>query len=295
LPRAGGFWIDPLLLAFGPELGVPPCPDFASMVVFEGHADLTAPAAVCGACSCEPPTGACELPPTVTASAASCAQDDTTTPHTPFDPAPGWTGACDFSGAIPAGKLCDGGVDCVQSVTIAPLTVKESGCAPVTQPVPENYPSNWATFARACEWAARGECATVGDLCSPVAAGFRACVATPADVDCPANSPYTEKHVFYGGIDDTRGCTPCTCGAPAGSSCAGSISIFSDAACSALLLLDNAITSLAPSCHDLPTSPALGSKSAGPTTYTPGTCAPSGGEPLGTATPSGPVTFCCLP
>lgn len=125
--------------------------------------------------------------------------------------------------------------------------------------------------------------------------GFRACIAAPADVDCPASSPYTEKHLFYGGIDDTRGCMPCTCGAPAGSICACSISIFSDAACSVPLPLDVGVTSLAPSCHDVPAGSALGSKSAGPSTYAPGACAPSGGEPMGTAVPTGPATFCCLP
>jgi hypothetical protein len=49
------------------------------------------------------------------------------------------------------------------------------------------------------------------------------------------------------------------------------------------------------SCADVPAGSALGSKSAGPTTYTPGACEASGGEPLGAAVPSQPVTFCCLP
>jgi hypothetical protein len=261
---------------------------------YNGHADLTASAATCGACSCEPPSGSCKLPATVTAHAATCALVDATTQPTPFDPAPGWDGACDFSGAIPAGKLCPGGVACVQSVTIAPLTVNESGCTPVMQPVPESYPSSWGTFARACTWAPHDGCASQGDVCSPAAAGFRACVATPGDVDCPASSPYVDRHVFYGGIDDTRGCTPCTCGAPTGSTCTGSIAIYSDAACSAQVFAD-LITSSGPSCIDVPAGSALGSKKAGPATYAPGACAANGGEPVGSAVPSQPVTFCCLP
>jgi hypothetical protein len=30
-------------------------------------------------------------------------------------------------------------------------------------------------------------------------------------------------------------------------------------------------------------------------TYTPGTCQPSGGEPIGATTPAEPSTFCCRP
>lgn len=261
---------------------------------FEGHADLTAPDATCGACSCDAPSGSCELPATVTANAASCALNSATTPHTTFDPVTGWSGSCDDSDSIASGKLCSG-VQCVQSVTIAPLAVNESGCAPVTQPVPKGSPSTWATFARACTGTPRGACASPAEMCSPVAPpGFRACVFTRGDLDCPSFSPYRDKHVFYEGLDDTRGCTPCTCGAPAGSTCSSLLSIYTDAACSALLDAIT-ITSSTPQCHDLPPGSALGSKSAGPATYTPGACVPSGGEPVGAATPSQPVTFCCLP
>jgi hypothetical protein len=50
-----------------------------------------------------------------------------------------------------------------------------------------------------------------------------------------------------------------------------------------------------PTCHDVSTGSALGSKSATMPTYLPGACQPSGGEPMGSATPTNPVTFCCVP
>jgi hypothetical protein len=40
---------------------------------------------------------------------------------------------------------------------------------------------------------------------------------------------------------------------------------------------------------------ALGSKSAGPTTYLPGTCPAMGGDASGSAIPIEPATFCCRP
>ncbi len=47
-------------------------------------------------------------------------------------------------------------------------------------------------------------------------------------------------------------------------------------------------------CHDVSVGSPLGSKSAGPPTYAPGTCKPSGG-PTGSVTPIGPGTLCCIP
>jgi hypothetical protein len=45
----------------------------------------------------------------------------------------------------------------------------------------------------------------------------------------------------------------------------------------------------------LPPGTALGSKSAGPLTPTPGTCQASGGDVIGSVDPVEPSTFCCRP
>jgi hypothetical protein len=141
-----------------------------------------------------------------------------------------------------------------------------------------------------------GTCADLG-VCSPAATppdGFRVCIAREGDADCPIVSPYSEKHVFYKGIDDTRDCTACTCGAPAGGSCSALVTIYTDAACSAQTgsaMATNAATS---PCVDVPAGSAIGSKAMGPITYMPGACAAIGGEPVGDAVPRDPVTVCCL-
>jgi hypothetical protein len=140
-----------------------------------------------------------------------------------------------------------------------------------------------------------GTCDDLG-VCSPAATppdGFHVCIAREGDVDCPLISPYSERHTFYKGVDDTRSCTACTCGAPAGGSCSALISLYTDAACSVLGAATMANT-LSP-CLDVLPGSAMGSKAMGPSTYTPGTCAAIGGEPVGDAVARDPVTVCCLP
>jgi hypothetical protein len=81
-----------------------------------------------------------------------------------------------------------------------------------------------------------------------------------------------------------------------GAECTASISVFSDAACSNALISGYEIHSNGATCRafDAPAA-ALGSKSIGPITYTPGTPpATVGGQSQGMAAPAGPVTFCCL-
>jgi hypothetical protein len=63
------------------------------------------------------------------------------------------------------------------------------------------------------------------------------CIHHDGDMPCPAG--FADRHVFYSGVDDQRGCTPCTCG----------------------------LSSVA--------------------------CPTMGGAATGSATPTGPVTYCC--
>jgi hypothetical protein len=56
------------------------------------------------------------------------------------------------------------------------------------------------------------------------------------------------------------------------------------------------ISSAGPVCLDIALpGQALGSKSAGPTTYLPGTCQPLGGDASGSVTKTEPATLCCRP
>jgi hypothetical protein len=291
------FWSYPFLAWFGEQQGAPSCPASASDLGFKGFASLTAPID-CGTCTCGAPNGSCALPATMTANAASCAQEGPSTPHTPFDPESGWTGTCDTSVSIASGKLC-GGADCVQSLTVGPLTPSESGCSP-SQPPSMQSPPVWNGYAIGCLRNPNEPCPdNSGGYCVPAPPpGFEVCIAQPGMVDCadPMNptGPYSEMHILYEGYEDTRACSPCTCGEPSGSTCSSTVSVYTDGACSTLAY-SATVTSSGPACHDLPAGTPLGSKSATPPTFMPGACAPGGGAPMGAVTLTNVTTFCCIP
>jgi hypothetical protein len=274
-------WSEPVLLWFGAESGAPTCPDVAPTVGFEGHASMSAPPAECGACSCQPPQGSCGPPAIVTASTAPCSGSGSPVPLDPVK----WSDPC--SPIQNAGGAA--------SLTFGPLTLHESACSPV-QPVPVIVPLAWATFARACEGNARGDCDSPGDICSPSAGGFRRCVYQNAERPCPAFGAYTEQHVFFESAGDQRGCSDCSCGSPVGGACAGSISTYADTACGVPLAPDAGdVSSLNTLCVDVPPGGTIGSASLGPEIVGPGACQPSGGEPTGSAVALLPATFCCIP
>ena len=129
VPRAREPWSEPVILWTGPEANAPHCPAGAIFETYTGYADLDAPTS-CGACKCDSPIGSCALPAKVTAAAASCAGDGSGVTHTSFDPPTKWEGSCTAANSIPPAKLCDG-VPCVQSITIAPLTMTQGGCVPI--------------------------------------------------------------------------------------------------------------------------------------------------------------------
>lgn len=293
LPPSG--WDNPGLVYIGPELQVPPCPTNAPKDGYEGYADLNAPS-ICGACQCKPATGSCGLPATITVSnSAACPNDGPDASLTPFDPPKGWDGGCTATDAIDGGQLCDGS-PCVESLTIAPLLVREDGCAPTQAPITTDPPS-WGTFTRLCRGQPIGSCADNGLVCSPSSApGFRACVWRYGEFSCssPELAPYTEKHVFYDGYQDTRSCSACACDPPTGSTCSSKLSIYSDSGCATMPSYTLSIDSTGPLCDDLIPGAALGSKSATPPVYMPGVCQPTGG-PMGSAEPIGPSTLCCIP
>ena len=283
-------WASPTLLWIGAEDQAPECPFGPTTRSYEGHADLVAPA-LCDACTCEPPTGSCALSSILTASTLDCnlAGGVSTSFNAP-DP---WDGSCDGATKVPGGAA--------HSLSIDPIKMTENGC--VSGPtVPAKVISlRWDTFARGCD---------VGSLMGPVdrsaclseeqiPPGFALCIFRDGESDCPTDpgNIFTERHIFYEGVEDMRQCSACTCGAPAGSACAATISIYgNDLTCNGPTFAQIPISSTKPACLDI-TLPgqALGSKSAGPTTYLPGTCPPEGGVASGSATPIGPSTLCCRP
>ena len=282
-------WEAPTLLWVGPEDQAPECPWGSTSISYEGRPDLVA-LPICEACTCEPPTGSCALPSTLTASTAVCGTPGVTTSFNA--PAP-WNGSCDSTTQTPSGAA--------HSLTIAPLTMTENGCASGPPTAAKVISLRWETFARGCDIPMppgplqRSTCWPE----EPIPPGFKACIFYDGESACPNDDPgnsFTEQHVLYKGVQDDRQCSACSCGAPTGSTCKAQVSIYEGASCSTSPLLSIPITSVMSACFDI-TLPgqALGSKSAGPTTYLPGTCPPGGGDGSGTAIPIKPSTFCCRP
>lgn len=179
----------------------------------------------------------------------------------------------------------------------------ENGCAPGPPVAAKVTSLHWDTFARACDmdWSLGRFQRTICLPDDPIPPGFRVCIFHEGEIDCPTEpgNIFTEQHFFYKGVQDDRQCSACTCGAPTGSACTAVLSIYkgNDLTCGGSPVTPGiAISSVVPVCLDLalPGQP-LGSKSAGPTTYLPGTCPPGGGDGSGSAVKTKPATLCCLP
>ncbi|WP_437319745.1 hypothetical protein [Sorangium sp. So ce385] len=303
IPPAPLGWFGPVLLWFGPPDQAPGCPAAAPNVGYEGFADLAPEPLACAACRCDPPdaaTASCQLPLRWSAhTATTCAGEASGAVVTSFAAPEAWNGACTAVNAIPAGQDC-GGQPCVQALSVdAPAVLVTGACTPrVDEPPPPARLDPWRTRALACLPGAYTECPGDRSTCMPSPeqpgvpppGGFLTCVFHEGDVTC--EEPYLDRHVFYGGADDTRGCSACGCGAPEGASCTIMASVYSDGAC-ADQVASSLVSSMASFCVVTPPGVALGSKSAELVAVDPGGCAPSGGEPVGEMLPAEPSTFCC--
>jgi hypothetical protein len=278
----------PALLWIGPESEAPECPARAPKEVYVGHAGLGA-SFECPPCECTQP--ACEFPAGVTASDTNMCQGPG---FTQFDAPPSWGGACTAATAVITSNE-------LRSVSIEPVT--ERPCKPVPPDVTHDTgPNGWGTLARAC----RGEaiatvCNDPGMTCLPSAEppppGFRQCIIYLRDgeTQCPAD--YPDRFDFYGSLEDTRDCTPCACTQTAPSQCSARVTGFQDVTCTVAAELFSTVADLGNTgCIPiLSASAELGSMDAEWVTNEPGTCATTGGEPMGQIVPIDPRIFCCQP
>ena len=285
VPRPPLGWSHPVLLWSGRLLEAPECSAaWAGVMQYEGYADPIGPPK-CPVCSCEPPTGECELPSFLFASTQTCAGDGPGPFFYDFsglDPDPM---SCNTDNPVPAGLG-------VNSLTVGPLSMTESGCQPVATLPPKSGATSWKMFARACSFGI-STCPEPGALCVPAAQpppGFSQCIYQSGQHECP--SGYPDRRVFYDEISDSPHCSECACGVPEGGLCSAPLRTYQDAFCT--VIAPGGTYGLTAACGDLSEGMSLGSKMvlAAPT-YEPGACEPSGGELTGSLELKRPSTFCC--
>lgn len=286
---------------------IPNAPDRATINYFlGGHGDLVAGG--CEACACGPLQHTCSLPTSMTAyDTWPCPAGQ---PGQPFNAALGWDGKCDASNPIPAPST-------VQSLLVGAIDLVES-CAPI-EAKPSKTPVEWglnvAAFGGTYIPCGPHPYEMGGPRCAPTLSepgdppeGFHLCMMRPGSTtgDCYGDPVWSEPHVFYRQVKDTRECGDCTCTPPAARGlCTSVLSVYQDADTSCNGPLANAgqnISSEKPTCIDInPANQPLGSKSATAPQYTPALgepgCQPGGGALTGSLLPSSEdsATFCCIP
>jgi hypothetical protein len=283
------------LLWLGPAGQAPDCFGMTPTPWFDvWFPDLVAPPAECPPCTCQPPKGSCALPTELAAYSSHPAECPAPmgTPFKAFGAPDGWEGSCTTYDTIPGDPTCAGST-CIQSLMIPPLVMTDPPtCEPDLSPPAKVKPAYWPSSARICVGVTTGECQDPGTFCRARApAWFLACLLIEgAKVECPQG--WTDKHVMYEAdtIVDSRGCEECTCGAPAGSKCETSVSVYTDDCCGcsdpdAPALLTLGVDSTGASCGDIkPSGSTLGSKKATQPEYQPGSCTASDRHPIGEAT-----------
>ncbi|MDC0743260.1 MULTISPECIES: hypothetical protein [Polyangium] len=287
-----------VLVWMGAEEEAPDCPERAEGDFYTGYADLSVHVQ-CSPCACGPAT--CSLPNAITVDSASFCQGGNVTSYQAPMP---WDGSCVSPAVIPSGTFA--------SIMLAAPTV--SPCEPIGDPIPES-PSfapqpvsfangiHWGTFAKACQGTVDGKCENSNDTCLPSAEppppGFRQCVQYTLPVDeehlpkCPEVFPH--QFVFYGGTEGKVECSACECGEPIGGQCAAAVSAYQNPVCGSL---PNPLFKDVPAaqglCIDFAGMPlALGGMEAKWINNEPGTCEPSGGQPVGEVRGADPRVFCC--
>lgn len=240
----------------------------------EAFSDIVAPAARCG-CACGPLTG------------ASCGGGTMT-----YHLGPGCVGPSLTPFELQAGCNDPGAPWLIEgSFAFEPPTVTAGSCMP--QPTEVLDPARFLTRHLACGAELSEEDCGEGQLCAPMPEEplfGRWCVWQTGDVECPTEGPYQQPRRLFGDLDDGRGCEPCTCALPSGPCTGSSLQLAHAADC-----MGTSAGSVSPGgCSD-----GVGGDDVEAVSHQPGS-PPGGSEcesavvtPVGMASGSQPVTFCC--
>ncbi|MFO0568769.1 MAG: hypothetical protein U0263_24110 [Polyangiaceae bacterium] len=239
-----------------------PYPD----VAFSGHADPEFTPATCSACSCAAPQVTCSG--NIEFGNAACNQTPTTTSQAQLTSSSG----CQPMSAAPGGSA---------HFYPGPTT---GTCAP-SGGKPSAATVGWKKSPIGCSGA--GEACDSG-VCAPAAGeGFdaAACIWRQGQFDCIPGVYPNKRSTLFQSFSDTRDCSACACAPSTDSTCSMSVLGYPKGDCGGQITK----TIEAGVCTDPGPSAAV-RLDASPT---PGTCTPSGGSPVGTVTPTEPITVCC--
>ena len=254
-------WNGPIYVEEGANGTTASC---AGTQVFLANAGLEAEPASC-MCECGDPNVSCEDVSAFLHRASSAACSDTTNVE------PLAVGSCTDTAHYD---------DSYMWIGVADPDVSGHDCAPShEESVP---PAGWTLEARGCVPQVAESCGVSGTCIE--ASDRRTCIWREGDATCPQGD-FVEREVVYGGLVDDRSCSACTCGAVEGS-CAGTATFYAIDTCGLgvpgvaqegdCVFLDTPMRSAL-----LEVEPAYA-------------CSPGGGEPVGTASATEPVTYCCL-
>lgn len=167
--------------------------------------------------------------------------------------------------------------------------------ATLNKELPDVYTTNVATCIAAPDQDSCGS----QQLCvpsPPMDFQNRICVYRTGDVDCNVLPDYTEKFSRYNNITDTRDCETCTCDNQ-GTRCGGTVTFHADTDCSGdstTITMSNEPVSF-DEFDTICTEGHTGSYSSFNIENWKPECAPSGGDKIGEAAFTDPITFCCTP
>ena len=294
-----GGWAGPVARWQGTPGAEPDCLQSGGYPTLQESANdgISAPAPTCQSCQCGPITGS-QCSQTVDIEfwdTASCDNGCWGCTGTPFTMTSG--GACVVFGQFhgPSGET-------PVAAKFTQPTATGGSCTAMDVGSPNIPAITWSTGARSCGDGPTGGGGCGSSKCMPVpqapfASGL--CIFQAGDLPCPIG-PYSNKFRYFRDANDTRACSACSCGAAQGETCTGTVRTYTNACTADLTTIMTPET-----CTPIVTpDPTTTTEDAGVldtrgSTYTAGTpqggsCPPQGGQASGGASPSSPVTFCCL-
>lgn len=278
IPAAPEGWSGPFALYAGGAPSAPTCAAGTTAVLQANDSLAPSPPAECSACACAPATGWSCANVRVHGNSSSCNCALGSTVDIPPN-------TCT---SISAGSLICGGFQ-ANGISFDPASATNGVCSPLTKRPPAKLePVQWNVAAVGCQLSlpSRVDCPE-GNVCGAVPAppfNPKQCIMKAGDVPACPGFPYAKRSIFYRGIEDTRACAECACGAAPKAACATTVTTSAAADCSGSAFVP------APACLQLAGQPYVRANTVPPPDVQ---CPPSGGAPIGAVAVADAVTVCC--